>query len=52
MRSGNGLIRFRCANYPDCRTFVKIEKENHVDESIPPKCAGENTDKISTLSAL
>jgi len=28
MRTGNGLIRFRCANYPQCRTFVKVDKRN------------------------
>jgi transposase-like protein len=34
MRRKNGLIRFRCANYPECRTFVKVRKENFINESI------------------
>ncbi len=23
----NNVIRFRCSSYPECRTFVKVDKE-------------------------
>ena len=32
MRHG-GTIRFRCSDYPSCRTFLKMEREAHLNHA-------------------
>jgi len=34
MRHG-GAIRFRCSEYPSCRTFLKMEREAHLNHAHP-----------------
>jgi ssDNA-binding Zn-finger/Zn-ribbon topoisomerase 1 len=32
-------FRFRCSNYPACKTYIKMKKGDLKNELLPPPCA-------------